>query len=416
MSTQRYEEMCAAHRWNVPERYNIAADVCDKHPRDKPAMVWESFDGSVRSLDWGELQDLANQAAHTLAARGVTRGDRVAVVLPPTPETAAVFFGVWKLGAILLSMSVLYGDDGIEHRLSDSQAPAPRHRRRERAALRPAVGAGHARDRRGDAGRRADGLHLRGHGGGRSCAALLHVRHDRAREGHRARAPLHPRPRGVHVLPRGRGRRELPRHGRVGVGGGDRAAARPVAARRGAVRLPARGRVRPAPAALVPQPARRHERLHDADGDALDDGDRGRRHALPAGVPPRLLGRRAAQPGGDPLVPRAVRRHRARLLRPHRVVPARRELPVDGGAGGVDGQADAGLGRADPRRGRAAGRAGRARRDLPAGALEPALSARLLAQRRGRRRRRSAATGSTPRTPPSRTRTATTGTSAAPTT
>ena len=53
-----------------------------------------------------------------MAARhGVERGDRVAVVLPPTPETAAVFFGTWKLGAILLSMSVLYGDEGIGHRL-----------------------------------------------------------------------------------------------------------------------------------------------------------------------------------------------------------------------------------------------------------------------------------------------------------
>src|SRR6202008_4125234 len=57
------------------------------------------------------------------AARGVDRGARVAVVLPPTPETAAVFFAVWKLGAILLSMSVLYGDEGIRHRLTDS---APR--------------------------------------------------------------------------------------------------------------------------------------------------------------------------------------------------------------------------------------------------------------------------------------------------
>jgi acetyl-CoA synthetase len=118
----RYDEVCAEHEWRVPERYNIAADCCDKHPRDKPAMIWESFDGAVRELDWGELQDLANQAAHTLAARGVARGDRVAVVLPPTPETAAIFFGVWKLGAILLSMSVLYGDDGIEHRLTDSEA------------------------------------------------------------------------------------------------------------------------------------------------------------------------------------------------------------------------------------------------------------------------------------------------------
>src|SRR5919197_3620691 len=117
-----YDELCASHRWDVPPRYNIAADVCDKHPRDKPAMIWESFDGTVRELDWGELQDLSNRAAHTLAARGVGRGDRVAVVLPPTPETAAIFFGVWKLGAILLSMSVLYGDDAIAHRLSDSDA------------------------------------------------------------------------------------------------------------------------------------------------------------------------------------------------------------------------------------------------------------------------------------------------------
>jgi acetyl-CoA synthetase len=118
----RYDELRASHRWEVPERYNIAADVCDKHPRAKPAMVWESFDGGTRSLDWGELQDLANQAAHTLAARGVAAGDRVAVVLPAVPETAAVFFGVWKLGAILLSLSVLYGDDGIAHRLNDSGA------------------------------------------------------------------------------------------------------------------------------------------------------------------------------------------------------------------------------------------------------------------------------------------------------
>jgi acetyl-CoA synthetase len=45
----------------------------------------------------------------------------VAVVLPATPETAAVFFATWKLGAILLSMSVLYGDEGIAHRLRDSE-------------------------------------------------------------------------------------------------------------------------------------------------------------------------------------------------------------------------------------------------------------------------------------------------------
>jgi acetyl-CoA synthetase len=122
MRSTAYERVCAEHRWDVPARYNIASDVCDKHPRDKLAMVWESFDGLHRELTWAELQDLANQAAHLLRELGVERGDRVAVVLPPTPETAAIFFGVWKLGALLLSMSVLYGDDSIRHRLSDSGA------------------------------------------------------------------------------------------------------------------------------------------------------------------------------------------------------------------------------------------------------------------------------------------------------
>src|SRR3712207_1894619 len=117
-----YEDAVRDHEWVVPERFNIAADVCDKHPRDKPCMVHERYDGAVRELTWGEMQDLAAQAANALAAAGVERGDRVAVVLPPTPETAAVFFGTWKLGALLLSMSVLYGDDGIRHRLGDSGA------------------------------------------------------------------------------------------------------------------------------------------------------------------------------------------------------------------------------------------------------------------------------------------------------
>jgi acetyl-CoA synthetase len=80
-----YEEAVARHRWEVPDRYNIAADVCDRHPREKLAMVHERFDGARRDVTWGELQDLSAQAAHALAEAGVERGDRVAVVLPPTP-------------------------------------------------------------------------------------------------------------------------------------------------------------------------------------------------------------------------------------------------------------------------------------------------------------------------------------------
>src|SRR4051795_7764043 len=119
-----YEEMCARHRWEVPERYNIAQDVCDKRPRDRLAMIWEDWRGTERAVSFGELQDLSNRFANVLEAHGVERGDRVATLLPSLPETAAVFLGTYKRAAILLSMSVLYGDEGIEHRLSDSGAKA----------------------------------------------------------------------------------------------------------------------------------------------------------------------------------------------------------------------------------------------------------------------------------------------------
>src|SRR6201999_4114923 len=88
---------------------------------DKLAMIHEHFDGTVREVRWGGLQELSNRFANALSELILGKADRVARLLAPTPETAAAFFGTWKTGAILLSMSVLYGDDGIRHRVSDSQ-------------------------------------------------------------------------------------------------------------------------------------------------------------------------------------------------------------------------------------------------------------------------------------------------------
>ena len=116
-----YEKACEAHRWRVPDRYNIAADVCDGQPPDRTAMIFEDFRGNQREVSWAEQRSLADRAANLLVSHGVKRGDRVAVCAPASPETAAMFLGTWKAGAILLSLSVLYGDDGIEHRIKDSR-------------------------------------------------------------------------------------------------------------------------------------------------------------------------------------------------------------------------------------------------------------------------------------------------------
>ena len=117
-----YDEMRRTFRWEVPERYNIAADVLDKHEPSRPAMYWEDWQGKERSVTFGEMQALTNRTANALRAHGVGEGDRVAVMLPPLPEAAATFLATYKLGAILLSLSILYGDDSIVHRLRDCGA------------------------------------------------------------------------------------------------------------------------------------------------------------------------------------------------------------------------------------------------------------------------------------------------------
>jgi acetyl-CoA synthetase len=114
--------MQAEFRWEVPERYNIAADVLDKHDPAGLAMLWEDWQGNERRLTFGDMQVLTNRTANALRAVGVGEGDRVAVMLPPLPESAATFLATYKLGAILLSLSILYGDDSIVHRLRDCGA------------------------------------------------------------------------------------------------------------------------------------------------------------------------------------------------------------------------------------------------------------------------------------------------------
>jgi acetyl-CoA synthetase len=117
-----YQEMTSGFRWEVPAIYNLAADVLDKHEPERPAMRFVSDEGRHERWSFGDLRRLTDRTANALRGLGVGRGDRVAVMAPASPEIAASFLATYKLEAILLSMSVLYGDDSIVYRLNDSEA------------------------------------------------------------------------------------------------------------------------------------------------------------------------------------------------------------------------------------------------------------------------------------------------------
>src|SRR2546423_5473431 len=122
----RYDEAYRGFRWALPERFNIGVAACDRHAdgTGRLAVVYETPDGRVERFSFDALKRLSNRCANALAALGIGRGDRVAVLLPQRPETAIAHLAIYKLGAVAVPLFVQFGPDALEHRLADSGAKA----------------------------------------------------------------------------------------------------------------------------------------------------------------------------------------------------------------------------------------------------------------------------------------------------
>jgi acetyl-CoA synthetase len=103
--------------------FNIGVACADRHPASRPALLEVDADRRpVREVTYGHLATWSNQLAHALRHHGVERGDRVAVVLPQGVEAIVAHLGVYKSGAVLVPLTVLFGPDAIRLRVSVSEA------------------------------------------------------------------------------------------------------------------------------------------------------------------------------------------------------------------------------------------------------------------------------------------------------
>jgi len=117
----RYREIYDAFRWEVPARFNIGS-ACSSHDAARTALYWEDESGAASTLTFGGLRERAGRLSNALAALGVARGARVAIILPQRPETAIAHIACYQMGAVAMPLSVLFGPDALEYRLADSGA------------------------------------------------------------------------------------------------------------------------------------------------------------------------------------------------------------------------------------------------------------------------------------------------------
>src|SRR6266404_7222225 len=121
-----YEELVAGFRWRVPEHYNIGVDVCDRHATGERrlALIFQEEGGAVRRFTFDDIKAQSNRFANVLGAHGLRRGDRLAILLPQTPETAIAHVAAWKAGLVSVPLFTLFGEDALAFRLSNSGAKA----------------------------------------------------------------------------------------------------------------------------------------------------------------------------------------------------------------------------------------------------------------------------------------------------
>src|SRR5262245_32480886 len=122
-----YDALVRAFRWQIPPRYNIGVDVCDRWATaepTRPAIVEVNDRWETRVVNYGELRDASNRLANALKRRGIRRGDRVAILLPQSMHVATAHIAIYKLGAVALPVAALFGADALSYRFGNAGVSA----------------------------------------------------------------------------------------------------------------------------------------------------------------------------------------------------------------------------------------------------------------------------------------------------
>ncbi|MFB6267882.1 MAG: AMP-binding protein [Halodesulfurarchaeum sp.] len=114
--------------WYPGGTLNVAHNTVDRHAstdagtRNHVACIWEGEGGEVREVTFHDLHRRANQVANALVARGIGKGDTVALYMPMVPEVIALMYGIFKVGAIAVPIFSGFGRDAVATRLADAES------------------------------------------------------------------------------------------------------------------------------------------------------------------------------------------------------------------------------------------------------------------------------------------------------
>ncbi|UCE50779.1 MAG: acetate--CoA ligase [Phycisphaerales bacterium] len=113
------------HTWFADGQLNVSYNCLDRHLgtpiANKTAILWQGeAEDAVKKYTYEQLHKEVCKFANVMKAKGIVKGDRVAIYMPMVPELAIVMLACTRIGAI---HSIIFGGfsaDAIEGRVNDS--------------------------------------------------------------------------------------------------------------------------------------------------------------------------------------------------------------------------------------------------------------------------------------------------------
>lgn len=110
--------------WVIPEELNIHACCTDLQDSDALALIVDRGETPTERYTFGELGDLSRRLSGYLTEIGLTKGSRVAVMVPQSMECLVAHLAAFGAGMISVPLSIKFGPDAVGFRLADCEAEA----------------------------------------------------------------------------------------------------------------------------------------------------------------------------------------------------------------------------------------------------------------------------------------------------
>lgn len=120
-----YEAARDQFDWDIPDDYNVARDALKHDANESETALYykETTDDGVEydEYTFAELDTWSNRLANGLREIGIEKGDRVGTYLDDRPELLVTYLAAFKLGAIAVPLSELFGPDAVSYRVQNSE-------------------------------------------------------------------------------------------------------------------------------------------------------------------------------------------------------------------------------------------------------------------------------------------------------